>query len=153
MPPPKDFTTLRIYKTNQFWSRDIGKTRGGIGSVISIFNLFSGGCCKSVKAEFTTFNDAWFQQDSKFGYYKLQQGKTNGKPHYISSDGKNGIWYTHGKWVVGRQKDKATRNVSFSLKSYADCPTEPHDQLNWRYVGSNGKMRNAGKGFKIVCKN
>ena len=119
--------------------------------ILIFFNLFSGGCCKSVEAGFTTFNNAWFKQGSKYDYYKLQQGKANGKAHYISSDGKNGIWYTSGKWVVGRQKNKGTKKGSFSLKSYADCPTEPHDQLNWRYM--DDKMRKAGKGFKIVCKN
>ena len=131
----------------------IGKIGGGIGSVFfNFFNLFSGGCCKSVKAEFTTFNDAWFKQESKFGKYKLQSGKVNGKPHYTSSDGKNAIWYSHGQWAVGSQKNKATKTAAFGLKSTADCPTEPHDQLNWKYA-NNGKMRKAGEGFKIVCKN
>ena len=151
MPPSRDFTALHIYKINQFWSRDIGKKwRGNRVSHFHFFNIFSGGCCKSVKAEFTTFNDAWFKQDSYFGYYKLQLDEVNGKAHYISSDGKNAIWYSHGVWAVGPHFIKGARTAAFGVKSTADCPTEPHDQLNWKYA--NDGVHNAGEGFKIVCK-
>ena len=116
--------------------------RGNRVSYFNFFNLFSGGCCKSVKAEFTGIG--WYKLQLRS--FKLQLGRVNEKAHYISSDGKNGIWYSHGKWLVGPQKNKGTRTAYFELKSYADCPTEPHDQWNWRYISTNSR------GFKIVCK-
>jgi hypothetical protein len=114
------------------------------------FNFFSGDCCKSVKATWqgrkTNSRDL---RKTKYGDYELQIGKVNGKVHYISSDGKNAIWYSpSGYWKVGLAKNKATIHSSFFLKSTSDCPTG--HAYTWKYANDK-KWHKADKGFTIYC--
>ena len=114
--------------------------------------LFSGNCCKSVKAAFDTYNDStgWFKPDSKFGYYELQSGLVNDKAHYITRDGKNAIWYYGGNWFVGLQIDIAADMASFKDRSTADCPDA--EDWTWQYADKRtGRWSNAYKGFRIFC--
>ena len=125
---------------------------------IYFLNLFAGKCCKSVRAwyKYGEKNNSWDEQESKFGYYKLQKGTVNGKAHYVSTaDDEYAIWYYRstkgrGTWGVGKVRDKGTRSVSFYVRSTDDCPTEP--TYDWKYADQYRNWRDADKGFTIFCK-
>jgi len=126
--------------------------------LLCLATLTEGKCCKSVRAWYIKGekNNSWDEQESKFGYYKLQSGTVNRKAHYISTDdGENAIWYTpsgkrRGKWNVGRVKNKGTKKTSFYVDSTDDCPTEP--TYDWHYLDQYRNWRDADKGFRIFCK-
>ena len=120
-------------------------------NLFDFFNIFSGDCCKGVKAKGEK-NSSWNVRKS-FGYYELQIGKVNGKVHYISSDGKNAIWYgQNGSWLIGLAKNKGTKHASIYLSSSSDCPTDHSDHTAFlEHVGNNNYKNIKIEGFTVYC--
>merc|ERR1719400_979 len=97
-------------------------------------NHVSGSCCHKVKTEFSVKNNAYGQRSDYFGYYTMQAGFVNGKPHFLKEDGKKAIWSSPkgSQWLVGKKSDLGKHSGVFYVKSKADCPYTP--SYSWKYV-------------------
>ena len=120
--------------------------------ILILFNLVSGDCCNRVRAWYVTDrkNRSFDLQDSRFGYYSIKPGTINGKPHYVSDDGEQAIWYDGNSWNVGLTDDQGTTRAGIHVNSKANCPEEPI--FDWEYLNNSNDWVPAEQGFSIYCK-
>jgi len=110
-----------------------------------------GTCCHKVRAWYKVKNNAYGHNSEYFGYYTMQGGFVNGKPHFLQDDGKGkAIWYVDGVWMVGKKSWLGINYGDFYVYSKADCPYSP--PYTWKYQDQYDNWRDADKGFSIWCK-
>ena len=88
---------------------------------------------KRLKVCYEEKNDAWRRWRKRFGFYRLENSRVNGKPYYTSEhqEGAYAIWYGENRnWCLGPSSSRGKIECCFhacgKAKSGGDdiCPTD-----------------------------
>ena len=117
--------------------------------------LFVIGPCATIQVEFaSSANDLRRKQSGVPGTYTLRQGKsTNGKPDWISSDGKYAIWWMNlygGKWYIAEVVHRGA-NIA-DLLSPAGY-SSPDQGMKWQWYDHTAKWMPATDDISVICSN
>ena len=78
-------------------------------------------------------NEAYSQQSSRAGIYKMQIGDfKNNQPYWIKNTNKTGLWL-NGKWHFGSIDDVGTTTAGLSTRSKNSSCTHFLTTMEWEY--------------------
>merc|ERR1712083_1007383 len=104
-------------------------------------------CCWMVRLWFTIKNYSWNLHSSKFGYYKMEPGLVNGRPHYTSlfANGKYALAFCGTHWNVQLASHRGLCRGFISYGGHNnECPHYPSYQ--WKYLQHRiGRWARAGE--------
>ena len=118
--------------------------------------IFHVGCCTKVRvgsAEIHS-NAIYEELSTYFGSYTLAPNLFNGKPQWISENGKNLIWFHKPKfWFIGATSNRAKKSKP---KAYAISQELCVHNVSyaWNYgieIGNGVKWQQANEGFGVFC--
>ena len=72
------------------------------------------------------------EQGSKAGKYTKAYGLSSGLPYWMQSDGTNALWFTSGRWRIGKKSDLGTTTQGLYSTNSPLCPESVGS--NWKYL-------------------
>ena len=87
------------------------------------------------------------RQGSRAGKYTKANGLSSGMPYWIGSDGTNALWFTSGRWRIGKKSDLGTTTSGVRSTTSPLCPESVG--LNWKYWDGEEWLATAQENAKI----